>query len=128
MKSAPMGLALAGVAALAVFAAPPSPAPAADGKEIFLANKCNSCHSIKSQSVVKKADPAEEPAKEGDRKPPDLSDVGKKRKADWIAQYMMKAVDNDGEKHRKKFKGTEADLKILAAWLETLKLEKKAAK
>ena len=124
MKSAPVVIALAGVALLAAYAAVPR-SKAADGKEVFLTYKCNSCHSIKSQSIAKKADPAEEEEKsESDRKPPDLSSVGKKHNADWITKFMLKQIDNDGEKHRKRFKGTEAELKLLAGWLETLKAEK----
>ena len=126
MKAVPLVLTLAGVALLAIYAAVPR-STAADGKEIFLANKCNSCHAIKSLSIAKKADPADkEEASESKRKPPDLSGAGKKHDAAWITKYLLKQVDNDGEKHRKRFKGTDEDLKVLASWLETLKADKKA--
>lgn len=127
MRSAPILTVFAGLALLALASTAPHRSGAADGKEIFIANKCQSCHSIKSMALEKKADPAEADEKsESTRKPPDLSSVGKKRTADWITKFMLKQIDNDGEKHRKRFKGTEADLKVLAAWLETLKAEKKA--
>ncbi len=127
MKSAPIFIPMAVAAVLAVFAAAPKDSATA-GKDLFLQYKCNSCHTLKAHAIVKQADAEEEEAKEGDRKPPDLSGAGKKRTAEWIGKYMLKTVDNDGEKHRKKFKGTEAELKTLAAWLESLKGEKKAAK
>lgn len=128
MKPTSLVLALAALVVLASVASVPR-GRAADGKEIFLANKCNSCHAIKSQSIAKKADEAEAAEKsESDRKPPDLSSVGKKRNADWITKFLLKQIENDGEKHRKRFKGSEADLKVLAGWLETLKADKKAAK
>ena len=50
-----------------------------------------------------------------------LSGVGLERKADWIAKFLMKTETIKGEKHEKKFKGPEADLKLVSAWLETLK-------
>jgi mono/diheme cytochrome c family protein len=103
-------------------------APAKDGKTLFLDYKCNSCHAISAQQIVKKEDKSEESESKSKKKPPDLSGVGKKRTADWIAKYMNKLETIEKEKHPKKFKGTEAELKTLATWLETLKIDKKGAK
>jgi mono/diheme cytochrome c family protein len=99
-----------------------------DGKAIFLANKCNTCHTVQAAGIEKrKASSAEaEEAKEKSKvKPPDLSSVGLERKADWIAKFMMKTEAIKGEKHPRKFRGTEPELKLLASWLESQKAPKK---
>lgn len=103
------------------------PAKAPNGKPVFSKYKCNSCHTIEAQAIVKKADPAEK-AEEAGRKPPDLSGVGVKRKAAWIEGYLVKKEMIETRKHMKKFRGTDAELKTLAGWLESLKDEKAAAK
>ena len=98
-----------------------------DGKAIFVENKCQSCHSIKSQGLEKKQAPTDEAAPaEGARKPPDLSDAGNAHDAAWMAKFLMKLESTKkGDKHKRKFKSSEADLKTLTVWLETLKQEKK---
>ena len=111
------------VAATALAEQASTPA-ARDGKTIFLENKCTSCHSVQALKIEKKQGSEEE--KSDDKvKPPDLSSVGLERKADWMAKFLLKKVTIDGEKHRKLFKGSEADLKVLTAWLETQKVPKK---
>ena len=100
---------------------------APDGKPIFIKYKCGSCHSIASQGIEKKAVKTEEPAvqeKTGARKSPDLSSVGKDRKAAWIIAFLKKQEAIEGRKHMKSFRGTDAELATLAAWLETLKADK----
>ena len=42
-----------------------------------------------------------------------------------MAKFLMKTEAIKGEKHPRRFRGTEADLKVLAAWLETQKAPKK---
>lgn len=100
---------------------------APDGKTLFLENKCNTCHTIKAAGVEKKkaaaADPAEAKEK-SDKKAPDLSSVGLERKADWMGKYLMKLEAIKGDKHGRKFRGTEAELKTVTAWLETQKAPK----
>jgi len=102
--------------------------PAArDGKAVFLENKCNTCHTVQSAAIEKKkattAEAKEE--KKSDKKPPDLSGVGLERKPEWIAAYLMKTESIKGEKHERKFRGPEADLKLVSAWLSSLKTKKK---
>ncbi|HZI89759.1 MAG TPA: c-type cytochrome [Candidatus Polarisedimenticolia bacterium] len=92
-----------------------------DGKPTFLKYKCNSCHSIDAQSIAKKAVEGEETTK---NKPPDLSSVGLEKKADWIALFLTKKEKLEGDLHPKKFRGTDSELKTLAAWLETMKAPK----
>jgi hypothetical protein len=101
---------------------------AKDGKTLFLDNKCNTCHTVQSAGIQKKAAAAAEKGEEKsdkDKKAPDLSGVGLERKADWMAKYLMKTEAIKGEKHSRKFRGSEADLKLVTAWLETLKTKKK---
>lgn len=97
------------------------------GKDLFLKNRCNSCHTIKAASISKKVSEDEE-EETGDRKPPDLSGIGKTKTAAWMAKYLMKLEKNEGELHRKKFRGTEAELKSVTTWLETMKTEVKKGK
>jgi hypothetical protein len=92
-----------------------------DGKPVFTKYKCNSCHSIEAAGIKKTAVADAEATSK--MKPPDLSDVGLKKKADWIALFMQKTEKLDGELHPKKFRGTATELKTLAAWLETMKTE-----
>ena len=101
---------------------------APDGKPIVTKYQCGSCHSIASQGIVKKTVPADAPAEPDTdkKKPPDLSAVGVKRSAEWIAAYLSKKEAIEGRKHIKKFRGTDAELATLAAWLATLKDEKAA--
>lgn len=94
----------------------------ADGKKIYVDNKCNACHSITALSIpVKKVEGEEKNEKD----PPDLSSVGLERNADWISKYLMKKEAIKGEKHSKKFKGSEGDLSVLAQFLEAQKTKPK---
>jgi len=101
--------------------------PAApDGKQIFLTNKCNTCHTIQAAGIEKKKSEDAEDAKEkSDKKPPDLSSVGLEKKADWIGKFLMKTETIKGDKHPRKFRGTDAELKTLSTWLEGQKAPKK---
>ena len=110
----------------AALAAHGEDAAAPDGKQIFLTNKCNTCHTITAQKIEKKkAEDAEAEKEKSDKKPPDLSSVGLERKADWIGKFLMKTETIKGDKHPRKFRGTEAELKTLSTWLETQKAPKK---
>jgi mono/diheme cytochrome c family protein len=98
------------------------------GKDLFLAGKCNTCHSVTAAGIEKKkAASTEEKAEKTKKKPPDLSSVGLEKKADWIAKFLTKKETLEGEKHPKLYKGTEAELKTLSAWLEAQKAPKKKA-
>lgn len=106
-----------------IIAAPASAAEAkADGKALFTQYKCNSCHSVTSQGIAVVEEEGEEA--EGDEeatKPSDLSDVGSKHDAAWLKDWLMKKVDLDGKKHRKKVEFKGSDLNTLTTWLATLK-------
>ena len=110
-----------------VMAAAAQDKPAAkDGKTLFLDNKCNTCHTIQAQSIVKKkAESTDAKEEKSDKKSPDLSSVGLERKAAWMSKYLMKTEAIKGEKHSRKFRGTAADLSTLTAWLETQQVKRK---
>lgn len=106
-----------------------------EGKALFLKFRCNSCHTIDAVGIAKKvaaedkaegaekAAPAEAAAPK--KKPPDLSSVGLDVKADWMAKFLMKKeTSKAGKKHMKLFRGSEAELQTIVAWLETMKAEK----
>jgi hypothetical protein len=85
---------------------------APDGKALFVDGKCSMCHSIASQGIEKKL-------KSG--KGNDLSTVGSDRDPAWLRKWIKKEIELDGKKHEKAFKGTDAELDTLLAWLGTLK-------
>lgn len=112
------------------------------GKTLFLSQSCNTCHSISAAGIEKKVAKTEAAATEkkeaapaGDKvaaapshKPPDLSSVGLEQKPEWMAKFLKKEVmAKDGKKHMKLWKGTDADLATLTAWLGEQKAEKAAA-
>ena len=103
---------------------------------LFKKGGCDTCHSIsalKVAKVEKKAAEAEAPAEKtaatSDKKkkdPPDLSGVGLEHDAKWISGFINKTeTTKDGDKHEKRFKGTEAERRTLAMWLASLKHEVK---
>ncbi|HEV8481158.1 MAG TPA: c-type cytochrome [Candidatus Eisenbacteria bacterium] len=102
-----------------------------EGKDLFLAAKCNTCHSVTAAGIEKKKPTAEEAAEaakvadKDEKKPPDLSSVGLDKKADWIAKFITKKETLDGEKHKKLYKGTDGELNTLSAWLASQKAPKK---
>lgn len=87
---------------------------APQGKDLFVAMKCNMCHSIESQEVTAKT-------KSDKMKGPDLSNVGNEKKAEWITGWLQKKEEIDGKHHKGKFSGTDEQLKELVDWLGTLK-------
>jgi mono/diheme cytochrome c family protein len=87
-----------------------------DGKSLFIGNKCQNCHSISSLDIKRLTEP-----KPGARVPPDLSGVGLKHKESWIAKWLDKEEELNGEKHLKKFKGTDDELTTISTWLASLK-------
>jgi hypothetical protein len=99
-------------------------AEAKSGKDIFLEQKCNKCHSIDSEKIAKKEEKGgeEEDEEEEGTEPPDLSAAGKEHDAAWIAKWLQKQVKTDkGKKHRAKWKGSDDELKALTEYLAGLK-------
>ncbi len=100
-------LAAAGAAGLIALAAPA--ARAADGKEVFLAQKCNLCHAVSSAGI-------EATTTNESLKGPDLTGTPE-RDAAWLEAYLTQQETLNGKKHKKKYAGSEADLDALVAWL-----------
>jgi len=84
------------------------------GKKIFIDNKCNMCHTVKSAGIESKKSDAI-----------DLSNVGAEMKKDDIIKYLKKEMKLNDKDHKTAFKGSDEDLKKLVEWLSTLKAESK---
>ncbi|MBI2059938.1 MAG: c-type cytochrome [Nitrospirae bacterium] len=102
----------------------PSVARAAGGKDLFLEKKCDKCHSVASEKIEKQVNKKTGKKKKG----PDLSGVGLDHDADWLTKFVKKEIEAESVydktkkvKHKKKFKGTDADLKSLVQYLAGLK-------
>ncbi len=98
------------------FAAPqPSPGEAMssspDGKEIFLNQKCNLCHSVSTAGI-------EATIKSAAMRGPDLVNVGDRHDAQWMKDWLHKKVEMNGKKHRKLFTGSDEELDTLIDWLQ----------
>ncbi|MBL8788177.1 MAG: c-type cytochrome [Deltaproteobacteria bacterium] len=91
-----------------------APAALATGPEVFTAQKCNSCHSVKVAGIARLPNP-------DDDKAPDLSKVGAELDKKAIALFVLKKSEIKGEKHKKAFQGTTEELKTVAEWLAGLK-------
>ncbi|MCI0447923.1 cytochrome c [bacterium] len=89
-----------------------------DGKALFLANKCNTCHAIKSDGIEKTSKAKLK------KEPPDLSTIGDQKTADWIVKYLKKQETLNNEKHVKAWAGKDEDLMAIAKWLEGHKTAK----
>jgi cbb3-type cytochrome oxidase cytochrome c subunit len=82
-----------------------------DAKDIFLAEKCQRCHSIEELNITNT----------GQKDISDLSAVGSKRTAEWLVKYLRREEVINGKKHLKNLKTSGADIEKLANWLATLK-------
>lgn len=90
-----------------------------EAKALFVDNKCNSCHSISKAGVERKGGTQSS-------KIPDLSTVGSKHDADWMAKYLKKEEAMNGKKHTVPFKGTDEQLTTMTVWLATLQADTSA--
>lgn len=99
---------LAFAAAAALAAAPARAAEQLDGKKIFLAQKCETCHAVSSAEI--KAT--------GKIKAPDLAGAAAKRDASVLSSYLRRNADLNGKKHVKPFTGSDEEMGALIAWLQ----------
>ena len=118
------------------------------GVKVFIEKRCYTCHTVASHAAeidkqkaafIKEsgAEPEEEGEGDKETKGGDLSDVGKKRTAAWLDEFLKnpKAQFKDDadcqreakKKDRKKFKGTPEDFTALKGFLGSLKGEAKQA-
>ena len=86
----------------------PSAGAAPDGKQIFLDQKCNMCHTVSSAGITPTSK----------IKAPDLSGLASKEEAAWLTKFLKKEADKNGKKHLKNFTGTDEDLAAVVAWLQ----------
>ncbi|MBT5873492.1 MAG: c-type cytochrome [Candidatus Latescibacteria bacterium] len=114
------GLMLAGLFSTGVSLAQDN---AAAASAIFMDHECQGCHSIQVAKV--ELDVGDLEPDEIDEDAPDLSGVGLEHEQDWIKLYLKKKVKYEGEKHEKKFRGTDEEFETLTSWLSTLKTEPK---
>jgi mono/diheme cytochrome c family protein len=115
--STPLAIALAATLAGGTAGARAAEAPKVlDGKQIFLAQKCNLCHSISSAGIVATT-------KSEKLKGPDLAGAAAKRDAGLLNNYLRKKVEINGQKHSKEFTGSDDEIGALIGWLQ--KQEKK---
>jgi len=92
----------------AFYAGPVAQAQGADGKTVFLAQKCNMCHSVSTAGITATT-------KSEKMKGPDL--VNLKQDAKTLTAFLKKTGDINGKKHVKELKGTDDELKAVVTWL-----------
>ena len=90
----------------AVFAGAP------DGKQVFLNQKCNTCHSVSSAGI-------EATIKVEKVKGPDLTGVASDKAK--LKDYVLQKSEMNGKKHSKKFGGTDEEVNALLDWLAAQK-------
>ncbi len=89
-----------------------------DGRGLFAAQKCNMCHSVPQADLVAMA-------KSKKMRGPDMP--AESGEPDWIVRYLKREIQLNGKDHKKEFKGTEEELRAIAAWLVTLKCSESEA-
>jgi hypothetical protein len=95
-------------------------ASAPDGRQTFVDMKCNTCHTVESLGIEVLPDEEED---EEEQQITDLSTVGDRRDTDWIQRFLKREERIDGQRHRRRFRGSDAELEALATWLSSLKAE-----
>lgn len=107
--------ALVPAAALAIVLASPAATVAADtpGKTLFLAQKCNLCHSIASEDIA-------HTTKSEKMKGPALDGASAKHEEAWLIAYLTKKEKLHDKAHPKEAKLTPEELSTLVQWLKAL--------
>jgi mono/diheme cytochrome c family protein len=104
------------VVAVTSVLAPSAGAATLDGKQIFLDQKCNMCHTVSSAGITPTSK----------IKAPDLTGLASKEDATWVGKFLRKEADKNGKKHIKPFTGSDEELGAMIAWLQKqTKAEKK---
>jgi hypothetical protein len=88
------------------------------GKDLFVGQKCNKCHKVSTEAIA--------PLKDKDDII-DLAGVGSGHEVAWFKQWLRKEIDKDSQvkigekvKHKGSWKGTDAELDTITAWLKGL--------
>lgn len=100
---------LAAAVAAAGLIGPAAAGGSTDGKEVFLAAKCNLCHAVSGAGI-------EATSTNEKLRGPDLSAVAPGDAA-FLAGYLRQEETVDGKKHKKKFTGSDEELDALIRWL-----------
>ncbi len=106
-------LPIAGILVFAVavfFANPAKSDDGGAGKKLFLAQKCNLCHSIPPAGI-------EAMTKSAAIKGPDLVNVGDRHDKEWVKKWLRLEETMNGKKHKKKFSGSDEELDTLVDWV-----------
>jgi mono/diheme cytochrome c family protein len=99
------------VLAIAIASVGAAQEAALDGKEIFLAQKCNLCHSVEAAGI-------ERTMKSEKLAGPELTGlITAETDRAWLAQFLRKQVDKETKKHGKEFKGSDEELTAVLDWL-----------
>jgi mono/diheme cytochrome c family protein len=85
-----------------------------DGKQIFLAQKCNLCHSVSSAGI-------ERTVKSEKVAGPDLTNTAAKEDAATLSKFLKKEAEPNGKKHGKTFTGSEEEMAAVISWLQQQK-------
>lgn len=86
---------------------------AVDGKAVFTAQKCETCHAVSKAGIESKT-------KSGKLFGGDLSAVAAGLDAAKVIPFIKGEAKNDkGETHKKKATATDTELAALLAWLKT---------
>jgi cytochrome c5 len=80
----------------------------ADGQQMFMDQKCNLCHSVSTVGIEAKT-------KSEKMKGPDLVNLG--QDAGLLTDYLKGDAEINGEKHKKKVKGSDEEIKALVDWI-----------
>lgn len=83
-----------------------------DGKAIFLAQKCNVCHSVPTAGITRTM-------KSEKMAGPDLVNI--KEDAGTLTKFLRKEAEIKGKKHSKAFTGSDEELGALVAWIQAQK-------
>ncbi|MDH3402635.1 MAG: cytochrome c [Acidobacteriota bacterium] len=83
-----------------------------DGKELFLAEGCDTCHSVAAAEIEAKTTSEKMLG-------PDVSGY-ETDDLKALAAYLRKEAELDGETHNKGFKGSDEELQALIDWLGSL--------
>ncbi len=89
-------------------------APALDGQQIFLDARCNMCHSVSTAGI-------EATVKSEAMRGPDLATVGTSVDAATLTSFLRQEAEIGGARHKKAFKGGDAEMKALVAWIQAQK-------
>ena len=83
------------------------------GAKLFIDNRCSTCHSVEAASIEAKT-------KSEKMKGEDLSGYVWEGEFADLAAYLRKESEQDGEKHKSAYKGSDEQLKTMMDWLASL--------